>query len=55
MGSFRNKQNNYKEELLCKSRIYALKLQIIKYNLMYKRIVFVHKLQISCTSGRIRE
>lgn len=55
MSSFCNKQDNYREESLYKNRIYALKQQIIKYNLMYKRITFVHILQIPCTYGIIRE
>ena len=55
MSSFCNKQDNYREESLYKDRIYILKQQTIKYNLMYKHVTFVHILQISCTYGRIRE
>lgn len=55
MSSFRNKQNNYREESHRQSNKYALKQQIIKHNLMLKHFIFVLLLQIFCTSGIIRE
>lgn len=42
MNSFCNKLDNYREESLYKDRKYILKLQIIKNNLMYERLIFVH-------------
>ena len=55
MSSFRNKQNNYREESHRQSNKYALKQQIIKHNLMLKHFILVLLLQIFCTSGIIRE